>query len=176
MAKFAAKYRRIMKTSNIFSLLVVLLLSLASCGGGDEPAKYISKADVTFRFEPNEAFLDYFTILAYYKSADGKDNVRGVDYSPFVTVNSYRSLPVSSKIQFQFIRNNRPTPIESIEFRFDLTKIATVTATGMSETTQRVETYNVTVTPMEFESWAKALEARNYTFSLGVERSGVVVF
>lgn len=165
-----------MKIGNIFITLIIVLFALASCSSGDDPTKPISKADVTFRFEPNEAFLEYFTILTYYKDSDGKDVVRGVEYSPFVAVTSYRSLPVQSSIQFQFIRNNRPTPIESIEFKFELTKIATVTATGLSESSQRVETYDVTVTPMEFESWAQAMAARNYTFSLGIDRTGVVIF
>lgn len=164
-----------MKKTYLFTILVVVMCLLVSCSG-DEPKKPASKAEVSFTFQPSQSFLDYFTILAYYKSPDGKDNVRGVEYSPFVTSFAYKSLPAQASIQFQFIRNNRPTPIESTKFSFDLAKSVTVTSTGMPEVSQRTESYDITVAPSEFEDWAQTMTSRNYVFSLSIDRSGVVKF
>lgn len=135
-----------------------------------------SKADVNFKFEPSQSLLDYFTILAYYKGTDGKDVIRGVEYSPFTATMEYKSLPAQATIQFQFIRNNHPAPIEPVEFNFDLSKIVTVTSTGIPERSMRVESYDITVYPNEFEQWARTMTARNYVYSLSIDGSGVVKF
>lgn len=166
-----------MKKFHTFILLLVTfsLCMLSSCSS-DEPKLPASKADVTFKFEPSDSFLDYFTILAYYKDSDGKDNVRGVEHSPFVASLAYKSLPVQANIQFQFIRNNTPTPVNPTDFSFDLSKIVTVTSTGTPELSQRVETYAITVSPEDFEAWAQTMTARNYVYSLSIDRSGVVKF
>lgn len=166
-----------MKNYHIISLLFVTLsLCLLSSCSGDEPRQPASKADVSFKFEPNDSFLEYFTILVYYRNAYGKDVVQGVERSPFVASLSYKSLPVQASVQFQFIRNNTPTPVNPTEFSFDLSKIVSVTSTGTPELSQQVETYSNTVAPQDFEAWAQTMTARNYVYSLSIDRSGVVRF
>lgn len=166
-----------MKRAYIFAALAALMCVclLGSCSS-DEPKTPASQAEISFSFEPSQSFLDYFTMLAYYKTPDGKDQIRGVEHSPFTAELAYKSLPAQASIQFQFIRNNRPAPNEPVKFSFVLTKSVTVTSTGMPERQHRAETYDITVSPAEFESWAQTMTGRNYSYTLSVDRTGVVKF